>query len=57
MRFLSIIPAMLAALMLCSCAEPVIFSEVFQQKLDQKIYTKYIQSTIFGTPNLMRSAV
>ena len=25
----------------CGCAEPVVFSEVLQQSVDQKIYTKY----------------
>ena len=36
------IPAVFAAvLMLCSCAEPVVFSEVFQQRADQKLYTAY----------------
>ncbi len=28
-------------LLLAGCAEPVVFSEVFQQKLDDKIYLKY----------------
>ena len=30
-----------AALVLCGCAEPVVFSEVLQQGVDQKVYTKY----------------
>ncbi len=40
-RIFSIVAAFAAVLMLCSCADPVVFSEVFQQRADQKIYTAY----------------
>ena len=41
MRFFAAFFALATALFLCSCADPVIFSEVFQQSVDQKIYTNY----------------
>ena len=41
MRFSTVATALAALLYLCGCAEPVVFSEVLQQKKGQKIYTKY----------------
>ena len=41
MRHFKLFAALLTGLILAGCAEPVLFSEVFQQSKDQKIYTKY----------------
>ena len=41
MRHLKFLAAVLIGIFFAGCAEPVIFSEVFQQSKDQKIYTAY----------------
>ena len=41
MRHFKLFAALLTGLILAGCAEPVLFSEVFQQSKDQKIYTNY----------------
>ncbi len=40
-RFLFALSAVCAALIFGGCADPVVMSEVLQQKQDQKIYTRY----------------
>lgn len=41
MRHLKLFAAVLIGILFTGCAEPVIFSEVFQQSENQKIYTAY----------------
>ena len=41
MRKLRFLTALFAGLVMCGCADPVVFSELFQQSKDQKIYTSY----------------
>ena len=41
MRFSKLASALFAAVLMVGCADPVVFSEVFQQTKEQKIYTKY----------------
>jgi len=40
-RFLSAVSVACAALFFCGCVDPVVVSEVLQQREGQKIYTKY----------------
>lgn len=41
MRFSKLASALFATVLMVGCADPVVFSEVFQQTKEQKIYTKY----------------
>ena len=41
MRYIKLFTALIAGIIFAGCAEPVIFSEVFQQNKEQKIYTAY----------------
>ncbi len=41
MRHLKLFAALFTLMVLCGCADPVVFSEVFQLSKDQKIYTAY----------------
>ena len=41
MRYFSFLAVVAAVVLLNGCADPVVFSEIFQQSKDQKIYTAY----------------
>ena len=41
MRIFNFFAVLLTGLFLAGCADPVLFSEVFQQSKEQKIYTRY----------------
>ena len=41
MKRFNLLAAVIAGVVFCGCADPVLFSEVFQQTKEQKIYTAY----------------
>ena len=53
MRRLRMWLAMAAVLLVAGCADPVVFSEVFQQKVGQEIRTRY--NLWYGNPKEISS--